>query len=70
MHNHRVMSRQFFQQINVACDQIILGDDADRVAEFGQHRETLAGQLQPALNRFDSSRSRRSWQQLGFPFGR
>ena len=42
----RVMTRQFAQQVNIPRDQLVLGDEADRVAEFGQDFETTARDFQ------------------------
>jgi hypothetical protein len=42
---------QLRQQIHVAGDEVIFGDDADRVAKLRQHFQTPARQRQPTLDR-------------------
>ena len=41
-HCDGVVPRQFGKQIEVARDELVLGDDADRVAEFGEHFQAAA----------------------------
>ena len=41
---------QFPEEVDVPCDQVVLGDDANRVSELRQHLQAPPGELEPALD--------------------
>lgn len=51
MHTDQVLRRQRREQINVALDQCVLGDQRERMPGFQHHFDQLAGQLELALDR-------------------
>jgi hypothetical protein len=46
-----VVCRQLPQNVNVARDEMIFGDENDRVAKIGQHFEALPRQLETSFQR-------------------
>jgi hypothetical protein len=62
-------SREFAQQINIPCHQIIFGDNADRIPEFSQNSQASPCQLQPALNGLMAVGHATHGDDLRFPFG-
>lgn len=51
MHTDQVLRRQRREQIDVALDQCVLGDQRERMPGFQHHFDQLAGQLELALDR-------------------
>lgn len=51
MHTDQVLRRQRREQINVALDQCVLGDQRERMPGFQHHFDQLAGQFELALDR-------------------
>ncbi len=51
MHAHQLLRGQRGQQVDIAFDQRILGDQRERVPGFGHHLDQLAGDPQPAFDR-------------------
>src|SRR6266480_2651148 len=47
----RIASRKFAEEIDIARNEMILGDDRDRIAKFGKHFKTVARNAQLSLDR-------------------
>ncbi len=50
-HRYGAVLGELAQEVDVAQDQRVFGDDADRAAGFGQHLEAAAGDLELLLDR-------------------
>ena len=46
----RIASGKFAEEIDIARNEMILGDDRDRIAKFGKHFEAVARNAQLSLN--------------------
>jgi len=65
----RTVRGQLAQQVQVAHHQGVLGDNRNRIAELGQHRQAAAGELQLPLNRLVAIGHTAHRQFLRFPLG-
>ena len=67
VHVRRPVARQLAQEVRVARHQRRLGDDADGVAELGEHLEAAARDLELALDRLVAVGDAGERDQLGLP---
>ena len=69
-HHRRAMRRELREQIDIARDQMILGDDADGIAELRQDFQALAGDLQLTLDRLIAIGDAADGDRARLPLGR